>query len=409
LNNSIAPLWLTIRKLFFNLLKYIYIYTKQRSLQLLDHFYGCAKPHHAMRFIAGSTLGKQCMTHLWIRAEQRANEERVGLTPAGCAALLRSGIRVTIEDSSTRAIPIDGYKTEGCEIARENAWPDAPRDAIIFGLKELPEDGTPLTHRHIMFGHAYKGQPAGQELLRRFKKGGGTLFDLEYLVDGSGRRVAAFGYWAGFAGAALSLKAWVMQRHGALLGAVCKYASKDALLSEMSAELKPLARPKVIIIGALGRVGTGASDLCSALNVEVTKWDMTETASGGPFPEIMQHDIFLNCILARPGCPVFVPAEAKNAPRALTVIGDIACDPTSDFSPIKVYGQATDWAKPALRVHEHPPLDVTAIDNLPSLLPVESSEDYATQLLPSLLTLRDLNSGVWARAKADYDRHTAKL
>ena len=35
-------------------------------------------------------------------------------------------------------------------------------DAIIFGLKELPEDGTPLAHRHIMFGHAYKGQPAGQ-------------------------------------------------------------------------------------------------------------------------------------------------------------------------------------------------------------------------------------------------------
>ena len=31
---------------------------------------------------------------------------------------------------------------------------------------------------------------------------------------------------------------------------------------------------------------------------------------------------------------------------------------------------------PALRVHDNPPLDVTAIDNLPSLLPVESSEDY---------------------------------
>ena len=58
---------------------------------------------------------------------------------------------------------------------------------------------------------------------------------------------------------------------------------------------------------------------------------------GGPFPEILEHEIFLNCILARPGCPVFVPASAKTAARKLTVIGDIACDPTSDYSPIKVY------------------------------------------------------------------------
>ncbi len=36
---------------------------------------------------------------------------------------------------------------------------------------------------------------------------------------------------------------------------------------------------------------------------------------------------------------------------------------------------------------DDPPLDVMAIDNLPSLLPVESSEDYAGQLLPALLTL----------------------
>jgi len=55
-----------------------------------------------------------------------------------------------------------------------------------------------------------------------------------------------------------------------------------------------------------------------------------------------------------------------------------------------------------LRVHDAPPLDVTAIDNLPSMLPVESSEDYAAQLLPSLLTLGNLDSDVWARAEATF-------
>ncbi|QYK42264.1 MAG: saccharopine dehydrogenase [Paracoccaceae bacterium] len=349
------------------------------------------------------------MTHLWVRAEQRPNEERVGLMPDGAAALIAAGIRVTVEQSHVRAVPIDGYVAAGCEIAAPNSWPDAPRDAIIFGLKELPEDGTPLPHRHIMFGHAFKGQPAGQVLLRRFAAGGGTLYDLEYLVDASGRRVAAFGYWAGYAGAAVSLKCWAAQRKGGLCGPVATYAGRDALLADLARDLGDAARPSAIVIGALGRVGTGASDLCTALGVAVTRWDMAETAHGGPFPEVLAHDIFLNCILARPGCPVFVPASARTAPRALRVIGDIACDPTSDFSPVKVYDRVTDWAAPALRVHDVPPLDVMAIDNLPSLLPVESSADYAAQLLPALRTLGELEGGVWGRARDTFAQHMARL
>lgn len=345
------------------------------------------------------------MTHLWVRAEQRANEDRVGITPEGAKDLLAAGIRVTIEESSVRAIPIQGYVEAGCEIAPENSWPNAPSDAIIFGLKELPEDGTPLTHKHIMFGHAYKGQPSGRILLDRFNAGGGTLFDLEYLVDPDGRRVAAFGYWAGFAGAAISLKCWAAQQRGELCGPVGVYSGKDALLAELGSEIDDFERPNALVIGALGRVGTGASDLCDALNVAVTKWDIKETASGGPFPEVLDHNIFLNCILARPGTPVFVPATAKTDSRRLSVIGDIACDPDSDFSPIKVYDRATTWAEPALRVATDPVLDVTAIDNLPSMLPVESSQDYASQLLPSLLSLTKLNSGVWARAKDTFNTH----
>ena len=350
------------------------------------------------------------MTHIWVRAEQRPNEERTGVTPAGAAALIKAGIRVTVEQSSVRAFAIDGYKAVGCEIAPENQWPKAPVDAIIFGLKELPEDGSALMHRHIMFGHAYKGQPAGQMLLPRFKAGKGTLYDLEYLVDEAGRRVAAFGYWAGFAGAAVSLKCWTAQQRGTIAGALKKYASKSALLADLNAELAGLfRRPSTLIIGALGRVGTGAADLCKAMGTETTKWDMTETASGGPFPEVLAHEIFLNCILAREGCPVFVPASAKTDARKLTVIGDIACDPTSQYSPIKVYDRPTDWHEPALRVADHPPLDVTAIDNLPSLLPVESSEDFAAQLLPSLLTLGSLDAGVWGRAKSEFMRHAGSL
>ncbi|WP_299984155.1 saccharopine dehydrogenase [uncultured Ruegeria sp.] len=347
------------------------------------------------------------MTHLWVRAEQRPNEERVGLTPEGASALIAAGIRVTVEESSVRAIPLGGYKDAGCEIAAENSWPKAPLDAIIFGLKELPEDGTPLPHRHIMFGHAYKGQHSGRALLQRFKIGGGTLYDLEYLVNEDGRRVAAFGYWAGYAGAAVTLKTWAAQQRGQECPAVGIYPGKDALNAELLDELDATGvdRPRAIVIGALGRVGTGAADLCEAMGVAVTKWDMAETASSGPFPEILDHDLFLNCIFARPGTPAFVPREALTAPRRLTAIGDVACDPDSDYNPVPVYDRATTWNAPALRVATNPVMDVMAIDNLPSMLPIESSEDYAAQLLPSLLTLTDLDSGVWGRAAATYNTH----
>jgi len=339
------------------------------------------------------------MVHLWVRAESRANEERVGLTPDGAAQLLKQGFKVTVEESRQRVIPIAEYEAVGCDITPEFSWVHAPEDALIFGLKELPEDGTPLRHRHIMFGHAYKGQPSGRILLDRFKAGGGALYDLEYLTHADGRRVAAFGYWAGYAGAAVSLMCWIAQQNGGQAGPVHAYPNAADMRADLLQRLGD-TRPNALIIGALGRVGTGSADLCEAMGMPVTKWDMAETASGGPFPEVLAHDIFLNCILARPGTPVFVPADAKTAERKLSVIGDIACDPDSDFSPIKVYDRTTTWDEPALRVHDDPVLEVTAIDNLPSMLPAESSEDFAGQLLPHLMTLDALNQDVWGRAGA---------
>lgn len=351
------------------------------------------------------------MTHLWVRAESRPNEDRVGITPEGVATLISQGMQVTVEDSPRRIIPTADYARAGAAIAPEGSWPTAPDAAIIFGLKELPEDGTPLRHRHVMFGHAFKGQPAGQVLLRRFAAGGGTLLDLEYLTDDAGRRLAAFGYWAGYAGAAVSLLAWAAQQGGGVCGPVRAWPDRAPMLDDLRARLDGTGRPRprALVIGAGGRVGRGASDLMTAMGVAVTPWDMAETAHGGPFPEVLAHDILINAILAQPGAPVFVPAEAVAPGRSLTVIGDVACDPTSDFSPIKVYDRTTTWEAPVLRVAHAPVLDVMAIDNLPSMLPRESSEDYAAQLLPVLQALNAPGDGAWGRAAALYRDHAGRL
>lgn len=350
------------------------------------------------------------MTHLWVRAEQRDNEKRTGVTPEGARTLLTEGFSVTVETSPTRVIPDVEFAQAGCALAPTGGWSAAPEDAIIFGLKELPDDGTPLRHRHIMFGHAFKGQPAGLRLLNRLRAGGGTLLDLEYLLDEAQRRVAAFGYWAGYAGAAVALKCWAAQQQGQIAGPVGTYTSSAHLLADLQEDLTTTGdhRPDALIIGALGRVGRGAADLCTAMGVSCTNWDMAETAHGGPFPEVLAHELFFNCVLAGPGTPVFIPEDALVARRRLAVIADIACDPDSDFSPIKLYDRATTWDEPALRVCDEPVLDVTAIDNLPSLLPLESSQDFAAQLLPALLTLKG-NGPVWQGAEAMFHQHMSRL
>jgi saccharopine dehydrogenase (NAD+, L-lysine-forming) len=342
------------------------------------------------------------MLHLWIRAEQRKNEKRVGITPLDASKLLGAGIKVTVEDSADRIIPIEEYNKVGCEIAKEHGWPSAPKNSIILGLKELSKYTKIIEHKHIMFGHAFKGQICGLELLKKFKAGKGVLYDLEYLTDPEGRRLAAFGYWAGFSGAAVSLKAYADQQNiKGICGPISFFENKEAMVDNVKKALLNVENksPKILVVGAMGRVGTGAIDFCEALGFTVTKWDIEETKKGEPFPEIFEHEVFLNCILAKPGGPIFIRNKHLNANRNLRVIGDISCDPDSSYNPLPIYNSATNWEVPVERMEASQTLDVMAIDNLPSLLPYESSIDFSKQLLPLLLDLNRTKNNAWDRAE----------
>ena len=167
--------------------------------------------------------------------------------------------------------------------------------------------------------------------------------------------------------------------------------------------------PKILVVGALGRVGQGAIDFCQSLGLYVTKWDIEETKHGGPFPEILMHEVFLNCILAKPGAPVFVNNTHLIADRKLRVVGDISCDPDSSFNPIPIYSSATNWEHPVIRVSDSNELDVMAIDNLPSLLPYESSIDFSRQLIPLLLGLDSTAADVWDRAEKTFIKYLKEV
>jgi saccharopine dehydrogenase (NAD+, L-lysine-forming) len=328
--------------------------------------------------------------HLWLRHEVRSTERRTPVVPSDARRLVDSGVTLTVEESPQRIFPIEQYEAAGCGVAPADSWATrAPRDAVILGLKELPDEPAALTHRHVFFGHAYKGQPGAPELLRRFAAGGGALLDLEYLVDDRGRRLAAFGYWAGYLGAALA----VLQHRGRL-SAPLTPTSRE----ELEEVLRPVAGDEeftALVIGALGRSGQGARVALRAAGVEPTCWDLEETRDLDR-AALLAHDVLVNCVLATTPVPPFVrEADLDDPGRRLRTLSDVTCDVGSPLNVLPVYDRVTEWTEPVRRLHKDPALDLIAIDNLPSLLPEEASVGFSGSLLPQLLEFGV--GGPWGR------------
>ncbi|GID91277.1 saccharopine dehydrogenase [Amorphoplanes digitatis] len=336
------------------------------------------------------------MPHLWLRHETRQTERRTAITAVDAERLVRGGATVTVEESPQRVDEIERYRAAGCRIVPAAGWFDAPDDVVVVGLKELPVLPAALRHRHVYFGHAYKNQEGAPELLRRFAAGGGMLLDAEYLTDESGRRLASFGYWAGYLGAALT----ILRHRGRLTTPLHPY-TKD----ELAAALAPRPGdpvPRVLVIGAQGRCGQGAQDALAAAGLGATCWDLAETRALDK-AALLDHDVLINTVLVHEPVPPFVTHLDLDSPRRLSLICDVTCDVTSDCNTLPIYQRVTSWPEPVVRLRGgEQPLDLIAIDNLPSLLPAEASIAFSAQLTPLLARLDDPADPVWERAAGEF-------
>ena len=338
---------------------------------------------------------------VWVRHEERSTEQRAPIVPDDARTLVEQGIQITVEDSAQRVFAASEYDAAGCQIAEPGSWVSAPSQVYVLGLKELPAGPPALRHRHIFFGHAYKGQMGSQELLQRFVAGGGALLDLEYLVDDQGRRLAAFGYWAGYIGAALA----VLQARGELtvpLEPLTRPALDRALARPSAAQVG-----RALVIGALGRSGRGAGDALTTAGVPVTRWDIAETRDLDR-TAMLAHDVLVNAVLTTRPIPPFVgPSDVDDPTRRLALVCDVTCDVTSEWNVLPIYDAVTTWAAPVRRLRAAaPPLDIIAIDNLPSLLPREASIDFSAELTPHLAALPE-PSDAWSRCLNDFDAEVA--
>ncbi|MFF4959768.1 saccharopine dehydrogenase [Streptomyces sp. NPDC001222] len=337
--------------------------------------------------------------HLWLRHETRPTERRTPLVPSDARRLVDAGVTVTVEDSPQRVFPAKEYEAVGCRLAEPGSWVTAPRDAVILGLKELPDQPPELIHRHVFFGHAYKGQPGAAALLRRFRAGGGTLLDLEYLVDDTGRRLVAFGFWAGYVGAALALL-----HHRDRLAAPLRPTAKE----ELDERLRAVAgEARALVIGALGRSGRGARTALMVAGVDPTCWDLAETRDLDR-PALLDHELMVNTVLTtRPVPPFLTDKDLDDPGRRLRTVCDVTADVGSPLNLLPVYDTPTDWEHPVRRLREGPGLDLIAIDNLPSLLPLEASTDFSAGLTPLLADFEV--GGAWGRCRERFDTAVREL
>ena len=83
---------------------------------------------------------------LHIRAETKPLEHRTAVPPKVARKLVEAGYVVNVERSPLSIFPDNEYEGTGATLVPTGSWTEAPKDHIVVGLKELPEEDFALVH-----------------------------------------------------------------------------------------------------------------------------------------------------------------------------------------------------------------------------------------------------------------------
>jgi alpha-aminoadipic semialdehyde synthase len=134
------------------------------------------------------------------------HERRAALAPIHVRDLTsRQGIEVRVTPSPTRVFDDAEYARAGALLTE-----DLAPCTVIFGVKEVPPAELTARARYCFFSHTLKGQLHNMPMLRRILELGCTLLDYELVRNERGRRLIAFGSFAGYAGMVNTL--WALGR-----------------------------------------------------------------------------------------------------------------------------------------------------------------------------------------------------
>ncbi len=359
-----------------------------------------------------------------IREGKIPPDARVALTPEQCAAINQRGdVEIIVEHSDVRCFRDEEYTKLGVQVVEDVSDCD-----LLLGVKEVPIDELRPNKTYSFFSHTHKKQAYNRPLLQAVIDKKVTLVDYEVLTDDSGKRLIAFGYFAGMVGAHNGIVTY-----GKRTGRYDLKRLKDCFDYAEAKELyKSLTLPSMrIVLTGTGRVGHGAAHVLRDMGIrEVSPEDYlikdyqepifttlscnhyARKKDGTPFDkeEFYEHperyenafqpyskktDLMINGIYWDDKAPVFFTVEEMAQDDfAIQVIADVTCD-IAPVSSIPSTLRASTIADPFFGFDpktgkETAPflegvIDMMTIDNLPSELPRDASTAFGEQFIKSIL------------------------
>ena len=363
-----------------------------------------------------------------IREGKVPPDSRVPLTPEQCVEIIRDyPVDVVVEPFPGRCYPDELYRRRAVPLSEDLSGRD-----ILMGVKEVPIAQLIPNKTYFFFSHTIKEQPYNRDLLRAVLDKNIKLIDYEALTDERGKRLIAFGRFAGMVGAHNGILVYGRRTGKYTLGRMKDYLDyADAKLVYQQLRLPPM---KVVLTGS-GRVGQGAAAVLKDMGLrraspeEFLNQDFTEAVftqldcidyaarkDGHAFSkrDFYQHperyksifgpyfqaaDVMINGIYWDKKAPAFFTKEdMRRKDFNLQVIADVTCDiaPLSSIpstlrastieDPVYGYDPQTERETAPYQPRA---IDVMAIDNLPNELPRDSSKafgrQFITYILPELL------------------------
>lgn len=317
------------------------------------------------------------INNIVIRREYKINEFRTPLIPSDCKKCIEHGITIYVEISKYRCIPEKEYENHGCIIIDDFTQIGFPKnDTLILGLKELDYDNSKLLpYCHLYFTHIFKNQLGSEKIIEKLEEAKSIIYDYEYFLNKNQRRVIAFGFWAGFIGTAIGLLQYYYKSINQDIINLTPYLDANILFEELEYFRHFFIKLNIGIIGINGRCGRGARFILERLGLP----NIHGYSRASDISHITQHHIIINCIKLLPDDNnVFITKEKLQKFDKLSVIVDVSCDVFAKNNPIQLNYPVTTFEKPVFKINEK--IDIIAIDNLPSLLPKDSSEEFSGKL-----------------------------
>jgi len=359
-----------------------------------------------------------------IREGKVPPDSRVPLNPVQCKSAIEThSVEIRIQRSSGRCFTDQEYESAGLQLED-----DVTDCEVLLGVKEVPIEMLVPNKTYFFFSHTIKEQAYNRALLQAVLKKNIRLIDYEVLTNAKGRRLIAFGVFAGMVGAHNGLMTFG-NRTGQFqlprMNSFFDYA--EAVAHYQTMDWPPI---KIVLTGT-GRVGKGAAKVLTDMGIKRVEpadflkqnhkqavftqlqcrhyawrksdhgfdkqefYESPDRYESRFQPYFQKADLMINGIYWDNRAPAFFTVDdMQQSDFNLQVVADVTCDiapvssiPSTLFAstiadPVFGFDPKTGKAVEPYLAHA---VDMMTVDNLPNELPRDASTSFGEQFLEHIL------------------------